>query len=223
MATKQISIARSEQRASPTREMRNSRREEVRLRDLSECLLAAYEGVSRRALRLHQFRGAAPGSEVQEWKEAEHELLGAMPVDLAETDENFYALASVPGYAAAEISVAVEDCWLLISGYGHSLGEAEAAAAGLKFDELWVTSPCGEVSAADTTVENDTRTLTLRSGPRAEQSLEDCVVRRPFCVVDLGRKVDASRSIAVVANGMVAVRMAKADSAAPIREKKVQD
>jgi HSP20 family molecular chaperone IbpA len=222
MATKQISVARSEQRASPTRELRNGRREEVRLRDLSECLLAAYEGVSRRALRLHQARGATPGSEVQEWKEAEHELLGAMPVDLAETEENFYALASVPGYAAAEISVAVEDYWLLISGYGHSFGEAEAAAGGVKCGGLSIAGPCGEVSAADTTVENNTQTP-LRCGPGAEQSLEDCVVRRPFCVVELGRKVDASRSTAVVANGMVAVRMAKANSEAPIRDKKVQE
>ena len=33
-----------------------------------------------------------------------------------------------------------------------------------------------------------------------------------FCVVDLGRKVDASRSIAVIANGMVAVRMREGGS-----------
>ena len=57
-------------------------------------------------------------------------------MDLAETGENFYALASVPGYSAAEISVAVEDCWLLISGYGHSFGETGYAVGdGLKFDE----------------------------------------------------------------------------------------
>jgi hypothetical protein len=105
MATKQISISRAEHRASPSHEERGNRREQIPLRDLSECLLAAYEGVSRRAFRLHQARGATPGSEVKEWKEAEHDLLGAMPVDLAESEENFYALASVSGYSAAEISV----------------------------------------------------------------------------------------------------------------------
>ena len=50
-----------------------------------------------------------------------------MPVDLAESEENYYALASVPGYEAAEISVAVEDRWLLISGYGHYFKQAELA------------------------------------------------------------------------------------------------
>jgi HSP20 family molecular chaperone IbpA len=54
---------------------------------------------------------------LKDWKDAEHDLLVTMPVDLAESDENLYALASVPGYTAAEISVAVEDCRLLISGY----------------------------------------------------------------------------------------------------------
>jgi HSP20 family molecular chaperone IbpA len=53
---------------------------------------------------------------LKDWKNAEHDLV-TMPVDLAESDENFYALASVPGYTAVEISVAVEDRWLLISGY----------------------------------------------------------------------------------------------------------
>lgn len=218
MATKQVSIARAEHRASPSREVCDSPREQVPLRDLSECLLAAYEGVSRRALRLHQAGGAVPGSEVKEWKEAEHDLLGAMPVDLAETEDNFYALASVPGYAAPEISIAVEDRWLLISGFGHSFGQAESVVGGVEFDESWIVSGCGELSVADTPGMNDTWPLTLQSSPCAEQSFEDCVVRRPFCVVELGRKVDAARSIAVVANGMVAVRMVKAVPGAPTED-----
>jgi hypothetical protein len=32
------------------------------------------------------------------------------------------------------------------------------------------------------------------------------VVRRPFWVVELGSKVDATRSVAVVANGLLAVK-----------------
>jgi hypothetical protein len=42
-----------------------------------------------------------------------------MPIDLVESEGNFYALASVPACAAAEISVAVAECWLLISGCGY--------------------------------------------------------------------------------------------------------
>ena len=116
---KQVAISRTEHSDSRLCETRVALREQVPLRDLADCLLAAYEGVSQRAFRLNQFRGAESGSELKDWKNAEHDLLVTMPVDLAESDENFHALASVPGYTAAEIGVAVEDSWLLISGYGH--------------------------------------------------------------------------------------------------------
>ena len=157
-----------------------------------------------------------PEASWKDWKEAERDLLGAMPVDLAETGENFYALASVPGYAAAEISVAVEDCWLLISGYGHSFTSLEAGASGVEFDALGVTKMFGEpkVGASD---RNACEPLDTQGTARGE-CFEDCVVRRPFCVVELRQKVDPARSIAVVANGMVAVRMAKASSDMPRKE-----
>lgn len=144
-------------------------------------------------------------------------------MDMAETGENFYALASVPGYAADEISVAVEDCWLLISGYGHRLGQTDPIVEDVKFDETRIVGSCGEASASSSPGESATRPLTLQSGTWTEQGSESCVVRRPFCVVELGRKVDASRSIAVVANGMVAVRMAKADPGASVLNEKAQE
>jgi hypothetical protein len=43
----------------------------------------------------------------------------------------------------------------------------------------------------------------------AGQSFPDWVLRRLFCVVELGSKVDATRSVAVLANGLLAVRMAE--------------
>jgi hypothetical protein len=112
----------------------------------------------------------------------------------------------------------VEDRWLLISGYGHCFGQAESVNGGVEFDKSWTTSLRGELSAADSPGENDTQPLTLERSACAEQSLEDGVVRRPFCVVELGRNVAASRSIAVVANGMVAVRMAKAVPGEPTED-----
>lgn len=65
---------------------------------------------------------------MKDWKNAEHDLLVTMPIDLVESEGNFHALASVPAYAAAEISVAVEDCWLLISGCGYFLKQTGLGA-----------------------------------------------------------------------------------------------
>lgn len=210
MAMKQVSTAGAEHRASPSGEMQNSQREQIPLRDLSECLLAAYEGVMQRACRLLKVRGAELGSELKNWKEAEHDLLGAMPVDLAESEENYYALASVPGYEAVEISVAVEDRWLLISGYGRYFKQAELATGEAEFIEACATISCSDTDAAGLPAEHAYTLLRTQFDAPADERFEDCIVRRPFCVVELGRKVDAARTVAVFANGLVAVRMANA-------------
>jgi HSP20 family molecular chaperone IbpA len=217
MGMKQISISRAEHRAALSRETRGSGREQVPLRDLSDCLLAAYEGVSGRAFRLHQARGAQPGNELKHWKEAERDLLGAIPVDVVESEKNIYALASVPGYAAAEISVAVEDRWLLISGYGHSFTAWEAGA-GAGFGPQEAMRARGEPAVLRAREQNGCEPLDWRGAARRGESFEDCAVRRPFCVVELGHKVDAARSTAVLANGMVAVRMAKARAEMPAED-----
>ncbi|MFY9802508.1 MAG: DUF2934 domain-containing protein [Candidatus Acidiferrales bacterium] len=183
--------------------------EQIPLRDLSDCLLAAYEGVSRRAFRLYQVRGAGPGSDLKDWKNAERDLFAAMPVDLAESGESLYALASVPGYAAAEISVAVEDRWLLISGYGHSSEQSGVTVRGDGSGELGATSEQLDDGTPAVLEVHGCERLDSQSELDADESFRDCVVRRPFCVVDLGRKVDAARSVAVLANGLLAIRMVK--------------
>jgi HSP20 family molecular chaperone IbpA len=186
---KQVSISRTEHSGSRLCETRVALREQVPLRDLADCLLAAYEGLSQRAFRLNQFRGTEPGSELKDWKNAEHDLLVTMPVDLAESDENFYALASIPGYTAAEISVAVEDRWLLISGYGHCSQQTELGAHDAEFDDRKGTRHPLEKHACD---ECDSQ-CNLEAG----QSFQYGVVRRPFWLVEFGSKVDATRNVAV--------------------------
>jgi hypothetical protein len=122
---KQVLISRTEHSGSRLCETRVARRAQVPPGDLADCLLVAYQGVSQRAFRLNQFRRAEPGSELKNWKNAEHDLLPRI----------FYALASVPGYTAAEISVAGEDRWLPISGYGHCSEQTELGAHDAEFDD----------------------------------------------------------------------------------------
>jgi hypothetical protein len=81
-----------------------------------------------------------PVSELKDWKNAEHDLLVTMPIDQVESEGNFYALASVSGYAAAEISVAVEDCWLLISGWGYLFEQTGLGAHDAEVDSRGATS-----------------------------------------------------------------------------------
>src|SRR5580693_10694764 len=91
--------------------------EQIPLRDMSDCLLAVYDEVSRRAIQRCIVRGAQQGSDREDWKAAEDDLFARIPVDFEESGGNLYALASLPGCAGAEITVAVDECWLLICGY----------------------------------------------------------------------------------------------------------
>lgn len=76
--------------------------ESVALRDLSECLLEAYDAVACRADELLQQRGENPGDELEDWRRAEDEVLQKIPIHVQESDLAITALISVPGYSAAE-------------------------------------------------------------------------------------------------------------------------
>jgi HSP20 family molecular chaperone IbpA len=90
--------------------------EQIPLRDMSDCLLAVYDEVSRRAFQSCIVRGAQEGSDREDWKAAEDDLFARISVDFEESGGNLYALASLPGCAGAEITVAVDEGWLLIAG-----------------------------------------------------------------------------------------------------------
>src|SRR5271155_2822382 len=101
--------------------------EQIPLRDMSDCLLAVYDQVSRRAFQRCMVRGAQEGSEREDWKAAEADLFARISVDFEESSGNLYALASLPGCAGTEITVAVDESWLLIASYvgGSPGGDGE--------------------------------------------------------------------------------------------------
>jgi hypothetical protein len=81
--------------------------EQIPLRDMSDRLLAVYDEVSRRAFQRCIVRGAQDGSDREDWKAAEDDLFARISVDFEESGGNLYALASLPGCAGAEITVAL--------------------------------------------------------------------------------------------------------------------
>jgi HSP20 family molecular chaperone IbpA len=93
------------------------------MRDLTTCLLEAYDCVSRRAHEKYIERGKGPGKEMDDWLAAQRELLPSLPTHVKESGENIYALTTVQGATADEISVGIESHWLVIlvgSGGGKS-------------------------------------------------------------------------------------------------------
>ncbi len=172
-------VSRSPARSRSSRAQARPLRECLSLRDPTECLLDAYDCVSRRAYEHFLARGPRPGGEVEDWLSAERELLLNFPVNVHESKGFVYALASVPGVTAARISVGIESRWLVILARHVPQGES-----ALDPDAI-----AGDSSCAD--------------DDRAAKSV---------CVLALPSDVDAFRSIAVLADGLLGIRMPKLNS-----------
>jgi hypothetical protein len=84
------------------------------------------------------------------WRTAENDLFLPVNVDLQDTDDALYALATVNGVSGSQIAVAIEDRWLLISSHlglqveseGHSASPSEQEARGtamrwIEWDDLY--------------------------------------------------------------------------------------
>jgi HSP20 family molecular chaperone IbpA len=206
-------------------------REQIPLSDMSDCLLAVYDEVSRRAFQRCIVRGEHEGSDREDWKAAEDDLFARISVDFEESGGNLYALASLPGCAGTQITVAVDECWLLICGYADRKRRAHASEDFSECD----SDDNGTDSGGDQSAErlepiagSDESDERRDGGSRNENSptqnsehhagCRDPGLRapRPFCVVALRAKVDPERSVAVLSNGLLAIRMGKAGLVSPI-------
>jgi len=198
-------------------------REHIPLRDMSDCLLAVYDEVSRRALQRGVVGGARTASDQENWKAAENDLFARISFDFEESGANLYALVSLPGCVGGEITVAVDESWLLISGYAeHGLqagtaarGDGAVEAANAEYGdnesasetELLVADEWAQLCGHDLQFEIPSE----HSGEEYPTCPAFCVgAPRPFCVVARRAKVDPGRSVAVLSNGLLAIRMGKA-------------
>jgi len=189
-----------------------------------------YDEVSRRAFQRCSVRGAQQGSDREDWKAAEDDLFARIPVDFEESGGNLYALASLPGCAGAQITVAVDECWLLICG---DAGHNRKAQAADDFGEGALEDRRADSEGNDGDVGPESVTSDEAYAPedrdgRSEGSVMEIVERnhergapslpapRPLCVVALRAKVDPGRSVAVLSNGLLAIRMGKAGLVTPV-------
>jgi HSP20 family molecular chaperone IbpA len=203
-------------------------REQIPLRDMSDCLLAVYDEVSRRALQRCVVRGEQEGSEREDWKAAENDLFARISVDFEESGGNLYALASLPGCAGTQITVAVDECWLLICGYtdrdrGAHMAEefGEREDGGADYGDLCCPDDFQWIGSDESCAVRDqdgqrANPAALKNEHHDEQRAAVLRAPRPFCVVALRAKVDPGRSVAVLSNGLLAIRMGKAGLKTPV-------
>jgi hypothetical protein len=142
-------------------------RECIALRDPTDCLLEAYDCVAKRAYEKFLAGGGKIGGQFEDWLKAERGLLPDIAVNIQESKDCMYALASVPGAGGLGVSVGIEARWLVI-----------IADAG----------------------SHDYPLIDPANDHPPSQSV---------CVTELLVDVDPARSIAVLSDGLLAIRMPK--------------
>jgi HSP20 family molecular chaperone IbpA len=196
-----------------------STREQLPLRNLPDCLLAAYDEVSHRAFSRFVARGSSGGNELADWRAAEKDLFLPVAVDFEDTETILYALATVAGCSETRIEVAIEDGWLLIWGHpdpehdcedeGTPSRDRESPGQHLKWIDL---ADLHSVLKGSEEFREDLKDTAPPTSEDERWRIANPVTARPFCVVELPVGVDISRSTAVLSDGLVAIRMPKLGS-----------
>ncbi|MGC1910748.1 MAG: DUF2934 domain-containing protein [Candidatus Acidiferrales bacterium] len=200
-----------------------AQRQCVTRRDLTDCLLEAYDFVARRAYEKFVERGGQAGQEMEDWLSAEHELLGRVPVDLCEGEEYVSAIASLPGFSGEDVEVGIEARWLVIIGCRS--GDEEWADKPISTETKAETrrrDAAGSAARSRTTSHAVTKAPAKRMRDRAlEKKLRDVALEAAaefgdpnpseiFTLIELPAEVDPERSVAVLSDGLLGIRMPKA-------------
>lgn len=75
-----------------------------------------FQAIARRAFELFEENGRGLGHDLEDWFNAESEMLHPMHVSLAESDGSLTVHAEVPGFSAKDLEVSVEPRRLTIAG-----------------------------------------------------------------------------------------------------------
>jgi hypothetical protein len=208
-----------------------AQRECIALSDPTDCLLEAYDCISRRAYEHFLARGPRLGGEVEDWLSAEHEVLLDLEITVEDAAQFVYALTSIPGATGARLEVGIESHWLVILAQTSrpapirrteivsdangilSLGSAirRGQLPGLNRSGLDAGLDVRRQAGLDVKGGIEPRAVARRG--IAASGVEGIRLRsKSACVLELPAEVDAERSIAVLSNGLLAIRMPKINS-----------
>jgi|SRR5205807_1436199 len=81
-----------------------------------------YDLIARRAFEILESRGGLPGHDMEDWLRAESELLHPVPLNLAESNDEYIVQAEIPGFCNEDIEISVEPRHLVISGQARHEG-----------------------------------------------------------------------------------------------------
>lgn len=83
---------------------------------LFDQMEGTFNALTRRAYEIFESNGRTFGRDLENWFQAEKELLHPVPVNITESDESFEVKAEVPGFNEKEIEISVQPGRLTITG-----------------------------------------------------------------------------------------------------------
>lgn len=95
----------------------------IKFTSLFDQMEETFNALARRAYEIFDGNGRILGRELDNWLQAERELLHPVALNITETDEVFTVKAEVPGFTEKEIEVAVEAGRVAITGQRESSKE----------------------------------------------------------------------------------------------------
>lgn len=94
---------------------------DIKTRPIFEEIERRLEKVRRRAFELFQLRGGEAGREIEDWLQAEREVLGWPPMEMQENDREFAFQVPLDDFDVSRVTVIVTPSEILV----HANGEAE--------------------------------------------------------------------------------------------------
>jgi HSP20 family protein len=104
--------------------------------------------IAQRAFDLFQDRGGWPGRDLDDWFQAESQLLKPVPIELSETDDNYTIRAEVPGFDEKTLKVHAEPNAVCIQGKKEQKKE-EKKGKEITYSEVSASTLCRRVELAN--------------------------------------------------------------------------
>jgi len=133
----------------------------VKYTSLFDQMDKTFNALARRAYEIFERNGRVFGRDLENWFQAERELLHPVALNITETDEAFTVKAEVPGFTEKEIEVGVEQGRVTICGQRESSKEEK------KGKTVCAESRSGEILRVvklPSEIERDRVTATLKNG-----------------------------------------------------------
>jgi HSP20 family protein len=135
-----------------------------------EEMKATFDKIRKRAFEFFERRGGAPGSDVDDWVRAEHDLFWVPQAELVETESEFKIKVGVPGFEAKDVNITAQTNEIVIQGEAEK--REEKTEKSLFYSEFGTnslyrrfafTAPI-DIDAVTANVENGMLTITVPKG-----------------------------------------------------------